>query len=82
MQTIHAILLEDFGRLDRDLARRELLAEKGICRVDCEGTRNTLRIEYDPSVLPANQLAELMCRCGVYPMSRGSCTDPFGDQNG
>jgi hypothetical protein len=67
MKTIHTILREDFGKLDRDFIRRELLAEKGIHSVDCEPARNRLRIEYDPAILSASRLADVMCRYGVYP---------------
>jgi hypothetical protein len=71
MKTIETILREDFGRLDRDFIRKELLAEKGIHNVDCEPARNRLRIEYDPAILTAARLADVMCRCGVYPASKG-----------
>ena len=68
MKAIHAIVLEDFGKVDRSLIRMRLLAENGIHQVDCDTTPNGLRIEYDPAQLPADKLNELMCRCGVYIM--------------
>ena len=48
MNTIHAVLCEDYGRLDASSIRNELLTEAGIRDVSCESTRNRLRIEYDP----------------------------------
>jgi hypothetical protein len=67
MKTIHTVLREDFGRLDRDLVRSELLSEKGVHGVIFERSRNGLSIEYDPSVIDDSKLIEIMCRYGVYP---------------
>lgn len=67
MKTIHTVLREDFGRLDRNLVRSELLCEKGVCSVDFERNRNGLSIEYDPSIIDDSKLIEIMCRYGVYP---------------
>ena len=75
MKTIHTILREEFGRLDRHLVRTELLGEAGVFGVDYEPARNALRIEYDPAVLTASKLADLMCRHGVYPDPAGSLAD-------
>jgi hypothetical protein len=75
VKTIHTILREDFGQLDRHLVRTELLAEAGVHGVDYEPARNGLRIEYDPAVLTASKLADLMCRHGVYPDPTGSSAD-------
>ena len=67
MKTIHTVLREDFGRLDRNLVRSELLSEKGVHDVIFERSRNGLSIEYDPSVIDDSKLIEIMCRYGVYP---------------
>jgi len=75
VKTIHTILREDFGQLDRHLVRTELLTEAGVCGVDYEPARNGLSIAYDPAVLTAAKLADLMCRHGVYPDPTGSSAD-------
>jgi hypothetical protein len=67
MRTIHTILREDFGPLDRQLIRKELLAESGIEDVACESARNRLTIEYDPKVLNDLRLLDILYRCGVMP---------------
>jgi hypothetical protein len=67
MKTIHTVLREDFGRLDRTLVRSELLSEKGVHDVSFEPSRNGLLIEYDPSIIDDTKLIEIMCRYGVYP---------------
>jgi hypothetical protein len=67
MTTVHTMLREDFGRLDRALVRAELLAERGIKNVLYESERNRLSIEYDPSVVDGRKLIDIMCRHGVYP---------------
>src|SRR4029079_13760516 len=67
MKTIHTILREDFGWLDRTLVRSELLSEKGVHGVTFERSRNGLLIEYDPSIINDTKLIEIMCRYGVYP---------------
>lgn len=67
MNIIHAILREDFGRLDRNLVRSELLSERGVSNVYFESTRNGLSIEYDPAVIGDSKLLEIMCRYGVFP---------------
>ena len=67
MKTIHTVLREDFGRLDRNLVRSELLCEKGVHGVTFEGNRNALSIEYDPAIIDDSKLIEIMCRYGVYP---------------
>ena len=36
MKTIHTVLREDFGRLDRNLVRSELLSERGVHGVSFE----------------------------------------------
>ena len=61
MNTIHAVLCEDYGRLDASSIRNELLAEAGIRGVSCETTRNRLRIEYDPVIVSYARLVDLMC---------------------
>jgi hypothetical protein len=75
VKTIHTILREDFGRLDRNLIRTELLAERGVRDVLYESARNRLCIEYDPEVLTNGSLLDLMCRYGVYPESLGADAD-------
>jgi hypothetical protein len=67
MKTIHTVLREDFGLLDRTLVRSELLSEKGVHEVNFEHGRNGLSIEYDPSIIDDTKLIEIMCRYGVYP---------------
>lgn len=67
MTTVHTMLREDFGRLDRAQVRAELLAERGINDVLYESERNRLSIEYDPSVVDGLKLIDIMCRHGVYP---------------
>ena len=67
MKTIHTVLREDFGRLDRNLVRSELLSENGVTAVSFEAARNGLSIEYDPEIIDGSRLVEIMCRYGVYP---------------
>jgi hypothetical protein len=67
VRTIHTILREDFGPLDRQLIRKELLAESGIENVAFESARNGLTIEYDQNVLNDRRLLDIMCRYGVMP---------------
>ena len=67
MKTIHTVLREDFGRLDRTFVRSELLSEKGVHDVTFERSRNGLLIEYDPSIIDDTKLIDIMCRYGVYP---------------
>jgi hypothetical protein len=65
VKTIHTILREDFGRLDRTLVRSELLSEKGVTGVAFEPARNGLLIEFDPTIVNDSKLVEIMCRYGV-----------------
>jgi hypothetical protein len=67
MNTIHAVLCEDFGQLDAGRIRDELLAEAGICGVTCENARHRLRIEYDPVLVNHTRLKDLMCRHALFP---------------
>ncbi len=67
MKTLHTVLREDFGELDRNIVRSELLSEKGVHDVRFERGRNGLLIEYDPSIIDDTKLIEIMCRYGVYP---------------
>jgi hypothetical protein len=67
MKTIHTILREDFGRLDRNLVRSELLSERGVKGVSFESLRNSLTIDYDPALIDDSKLLEIMCRYGVFP---------------
>lgn len=67
MQIVHTILREDFGVLDHELVKAELLGTTGVHGVVYDDARKGLAIEYDPDILTAPKLFELMCRCGVYP---------------
>jgi hypothetical protein len=67
MTTIHTALREDFGRLDRNLVRSELLSESGVTAVSFEPATNGLSIEYDPAIIDGSRLVEIMCRYGAYP---------------
>jgi hypothetical protein len=75
LKFIHTILREDFGQLDRHSIRAGLLAEVGVHGVTYEPARNGLCIEYDPAVLTATKLADLICRHCVYPDPAGSSAD-------
>lgn len=70
MKTIHVILREDFGALDPNVVRTELLATAGVHNVAHKAARNELAIEYDPDVLTPPKLFELLCTCGLYPDPR------------
>jgi hypothetical protein len=76
MKTIHTILREDFGLLDRNLVRSELLTENGVAAVSFEAARNGLSIEYDPALIDDSKLLEIMCRYGVFP--EGVAAQPDG----
>lgn len=67
MKTIHAVLCEDFGRLDRSIVREKLLAEPGVHGVSFEEARNGLLVEYDPAHIDNHSLILAMCRHGVHP---------------
>jgi hypothetical protein len=67
MKTLHTALREDFGELDRNIVRSELLSENGVRDVRFERGCNGLSIEYDPSIIDDTKLIEIMCRYGVYP---------------
>jgi hypothetical protein len=67
MKTIHTLLREDFGRLDRNLVRSELLSERGVDEVSFESMGNGLSIRYDPAIIDDAKLIEIMCRYGVFP---------------
>jgi hypothetical protein len=67
MNVLHAVLREDFGRLDPASIRAGLLAEAGIHDVCCETARNRLRIEYDPATLDRLKLVDIMCRHALFP---------------
>jgi GNAT superfamily N-acetyltransferase len=65
MKTLEAMLLEDFGPIDRGLVRRGLLAERGITAVFDGPGDHSLTIEYDPAAVPADRLFEVLCRNGL-----------------
>src|SRR5687768_15865575 len=67
MKKIRTALREDFGQLDRDLVRSELLSQEGVLTVSLEPSRNGLTIEYDPAHINDTKLIEIMCLYGVYP---------------
>jgi hypothetical protein len=66
LNTIHAVLCEDYGRLDPRSIRDELLTEAGIRDVCYETARNRLRIEYDPKLVSHTRLVDLMCRHALF----------------
>ena len=82
VKTIHTVLREDFGPLDRNLVRKELLAEKGIGQVAYEHARNRLTIEYDPAIVTSQRLLDIMCRYGVFPESAADAGDDRGRGDG
>jgi hypothetical protein len=67
MKVVHTTLREDFGLLDANLVRGELLAEAGIAAVSFEPAQHGLSIEYDPAILSERDLLDIFCRHGVYP---------------
>jgi hypothetical protein len=67
MGTIHTVLREDFGPLDRDMVKSALMSERGVLGVSFEKPRNHLIIEYDPAIVNGRQLMAIMCRHGVLP---------------
>lgn len=75
MKTLHTILREDFGVLDPNLVRTELLAAAGVHEVAYEPGSKGLSIEYDPEILTPPKLLELVCRCGLYPDPQHSRAD-------
>lgn len=79
MRTIHTILREDFGRLDRDFVRKELLLECGVHAVSLESARNELLIEYDPLVIDDEHLTLILCRHGLLPGSAPPRREDGGD---
>ena len=81
MKIVETTLLEDFGPLDREFVRAQLLTEPGVRDVGYGTMRYRLSIEYDPIVLDDSRLLEIMCRHGVYPIPSESKADaePRGD---
>jgi hypothetical protein len=75
MQIAHTILREDFGALDRALVKEELLRTAGVHGVLYDASRSSVAIEYDPDILSAPKLFELICRCGLYPDPRPPSQD-------
>ncbi|MEO8467839.1 MAG: hypothetical protein ABI640_21160 [Gammaproteobacteria bacterium] len=67
MKTIHTILREDFGLLDRNFVRSELLSERGVNLVTFGALRNALSIEFDPAIIDNAKLVEITCRYGICP---------------
>lgn len=82
MQTVHTILREDFGELDHELVKTTLLATAGVHGVRYEPAHKGLTIEYDPAILTAPKLFDLMCRCGIYPDPHPTSTDAFERDDG
>ena len=60
------MLRADFGLLDRNLVRSELLREPGVENVSFEEV--ALTVEYDPTKVGDSRLIEIMHRYGA-------CTD-------
>jgi hypothetical protein len=75
MKSVHTILREDFGRLDKRSVRRELLKEPGIRSVSFEG-HSGVNVEYDPKMLDEEHLTYVLCRCGLYPTARAAVGNP------
>lgn len=67
MTTIEATLLEDFGAVDRGLIRRGLLAERGITAVLDGPGDHSLTIEYEPTIIAAEKLLEVLCHHNLCP---------------
>jgi len=65
VRTIEALVLEDFGTIDRGLMRRGLLAERGITRVFDGPGDHSLTIEYDPAIIAGEKLFEVLCSHGL-----------------
>ena len=82
MKTVHTILREDFGVLDANLIRTEILSATGVHNVAFEPACKGLAIDYDPAVLTPPKLFELMCRCGVYPAPQDSSAAHHSRQQG
>jgi hypothetical protein len=80
MKTIQTIVLQDFGEVDSNLVRKDLLSTNGVHAVML-GPAHELTIEYDAEILTPALLFEVMCRCGVYPAPQGRPPDalPAGD---
>ncbi|HJR70769.1 MAG TPA: hypothetical protein VKA43_12060 [Gammaproteobacteria bacterium] len=75
MKTIHTILRQDFGVLDPNLIRTQILAAAGVHAVELEPAHNGLAIEYDAEILTPPKLFDLLCLCGVYPAPQGPSSD-------
>ncbi|HVY63709.1 MAG TPA: hypothetical protein VHH11_02710 [Gammaproteobacteria bacterium] len=71
MNVVHAVLCEDYGRLDAGAIRNELMAEAGIHEVSFEKTGHRLRIEYDPRLVSHTRLVDMMCRHALFPEPPG-----------
>ena len=69
MRTIHTILTEDVGLLDRTFVRSELMSERGVSDVSFGKDRNSLLVEYDPAIIDNLKLAYIMRRYGVVPVA-------------
>lgn len=65
MKTVEATLLADYGEIDRNLARKGLLAERGITGVFDGPGDHTLTVEYDPFTISGEQLLETLYRHGL-----------------
>ena len=65
------MLRADFGLLDRNLVRSELLCEPGVESVSFQ--KVALTIEYDPTKVDDSRLIEIMHRYGA-------CTAPTTPQ--
>jgi hypothetical protein len=82
MKTIHTILRQDFGVLDPNMVRTQILATAGVRAVELEPARNGLAIEYDAEILTPPKLLDLMCLCGVYPAPQDLPSDASASDDG
>jgi hypothetical protein len=82
VKTIHTILRQDFGVLDANLIRTQMLAAAGVHAVDLDPAHNGLAIEYDAEILTPPKLFELLCRCGLYPDPQSPSSDAPASDDG
>lgn len=68
MKTLRTHLGREFGTLDRNLIRSELLTEPGVTNVSFESVSDSVSIEYDPAMVDHFKLLEIMRRYGVLSM--------------
>jgi len=64
VKIIHTVLRADFGLLDRNLVRSELLREPGVEKVSFE--KVALTIKYDPTKVDDSTLIGILHRYGAF----------------